>query len=58
MSLKSHGLPLFTLFAERQMAFTPHVVRQENYHHPRQLMLNLLALDRIIKREESTAKAG
>jgi hypothetical protein len=58
MSLKSHGLPLFTGFAERQMAFQPHVVRQENYHHARQLMLNLLALDRMIKGEESAAKAG
>jgi N-acylglucosamine 2-epimerase len=58
MSLKSHGLPLFTGFAERQMAFQPHVVRQENYHHARQLMLNLLALDRMIKREESTPRAG
>ena len=58
MSLKSRGLPLFTGFAERQMAFQPHVVRQENYHHARQLMLNLLALDRMIKREESAAKPG
>jgi hypothetical protein len=58
MSLKSHGLPLFMGFAERQMAFQPHVVRQENYHHARQLMLNLLALDRMIKREESAGRAG
>jgi mannose/cellobiose epimerase-like protein (N-acyl-D-glucosamine 2-epimerase family) len=53
MSLKAHGLPLFNAFAEREMAFQPHVVRQENYHHARQLMLNLLALDRMIKREAS-----
>jgi hypothetical protein len=32
------------------MEFTPHVVRQENYHHARRLMFNLLALDRMIKR--------
>ena len=53
MSLKSRGLPLFTCFAERDMEFTPHVVRQENYHHPRRLMLSLLALDRMIKRAAS-----
>ena len=58
MSLKSHGFPLFMGFAERQMEFQPHVVRQENYHHARQLMLNLLAMDRMIKREESAATAG
>lgn len=51
MSLKSRGLPLFMGFTERQMEFQPHVTRQENYHHARQLMLNLLALDRMIKRE-------
>lgn len=27
------------------------VVRAENYHHPRQLMVSLLAMDRIIKRD-------
>ena len=58
MSLKSHGLPLFNGFAEREMAFQPHVVRQENYHHARQMMLNLLALDRMIKGAESAVKAG
>ncbi len=51
MSLKPHGLPLFMAFAEREMAFQPHAVRQENYHHARQLMLNLMALDRMMKRE-------
>jgi mannose/cellobiose epimerase-like protein (N-acyl-D-glucosamine 2-epimerase family) len=51
MSLKGHGLPLFNAFAEREMAFQPHVVRQENYHHARQMMLNLLALDRMIERQ-------
>jgi N-acylglucosamine 2-epimerase len=55
MSLKSRGLPLFMGFAEREMAFQPHVVRQENYHHARQLMLNLLALDRMIKKQETAA---
>ena len=53
MSLKSRGLPVFTAFAEREMAFEPHVTRQENYHHARHMMLNLLALDRMIEREKS-----
>jgi N-acylglucosamine 2-epimerase len=55
MSLKSRGLPLFMAFAEREMVFQPHAVRQENYHHARQLMLTLLALDRMIKREQAPA---
>ena len=50
MSLQSRGMPLFMAFAEREMTFQPHVVRQENYHHARQLMLNLLALERLIAR--------
>jgi len=58
MSLKAHGFPLFMAFAEREMAFQPHAVRQENYHHARQLMLNLMALDRMIKREDSKGKPG
>ena len=58
MSLGPRGLPLFMAFAEREMIFQPHVVRQENYHHARQLMLNLLALDRMIKREESAGKTS
>jgi N-acylglucosamine 2-epimerase len=56
MSLKSHGLPLFNGFAEREMAFQPHVVRQENYHHARQMMLNILALDRMIKRDGGSSQ--
>jgi mannose/cellobiose epimerase-like protein (N-acyl-D-glucosamine 2-epimerase family) len=47
-SLKPHGLPLFQIFGDRRVTFQPHSGRQENYHHARQYMLNLLALDRMI----------
>ena len=58
MSLKPRGLPLFMAFTDREMAFQHHAVRQENYHHARQLMLNLLALERMIRRDESRGKPG
>jgi hypothetical protein len=32
------------------MTFQPHASRVEHFHHPRHLMLNMLALDRMIKR--------
>ena len=47
-SLRRHGFPLFQIFGDRRVTFQPHSVRQENYHHARQYMLNLLALDRMI----------
>jgi N-acylglucosamine 2-epimerase len=46
-SRKKHGQPGCMLFAGRRMIQQPHVSRQDNYHPPRQLMLNLLALDRM-----------
>ena len=36
------------LFADRKMTWQPRVTRQDNYHPPRQLMLNLLALNRML----------
>jgi N-acylglucosamine 2-epimerase len=45
--LKRHGLPLWINAADRKVTFEPHYNRIENYHHPRHLMLVLLALDRI-----------
>ena len=35
------------LFADRRLTWQPQVSRQDNYHPPRQLMLNLLALERL-----------
>jgi mannose/cellobiose epimerase-like protein (N-acyl-D-glucosamine 2-epimerase family) len=48
--LKKYGFPLWNVSADRKATFVPHANRVENYHHPRHLMLNLAALDRIIKR--------
>jgi len=48
-SRKKYGQPGYMLFAGRKMIQQPHVARQDNYHPPRQLMLNLIALDRMLK---------
>ncbi|MFT7696480.1 MAG: N-acylglucosamine 2-epimerase, partial [Candidatus Latescibacterota bacterium] len=36
---------------DRKVSFVEHVTRQENYHHPRCVMRNLLALERMVARE-------
>lgn len=50
--LKPHGLPLWQDYTGRKAIFnkSPNGRRAENLHHPRQLMLNLLATERIMKR--------
>lgn len=51
--LKSHGSPLWMYASDRKVtfeAFSRMPKRVENYHHPRYLMLNLLSLERMIKR--------
>jgi mannose/cellobiose epimerase-like protein (N-acyl-D-glucosamine 2-epimerase family) len=51
--LKSHGSPLWMYASDRRVtyeAFSRMPKRVENYHHPRHLMLNLLSLERMIKR--------
>ncbi|MCE5248839.1 AGE family epimerase/isomerase [bacterium] len=48
--LKQYGFPIWILAADRKVTFVPHYNRVGNFHHPRHLMLNLLALDRMIKR--------
>ncbi len=47
-SAVKHGQPGFMLFADRRMNWIPHTARQDNYHPPRQLMLCLLTLDRML----------
>jgi mannose/cellobiose epimerase-like protein (N-acyl-D-glucosamine 2-epimerase family) len=47
-SRKKHGRPGYMLFSDRKMTPQPHVGRQDNYHPPRQLMLNLITLDRML----------
>jgi hypothetical protein len=48
-SRKKHGQPGYMLFADRRMIQQSHVSRQDNYHPLRQLMLNLIAIDRMLK---------
>lgn len=48
--LKKYGFPLWMEGGDRKMTFKKHASRVENYHHPRHLMLNILALDRLEKR--------
>jgi len=48
--LRSHGHPGWILGSDREVNFEPTVSRKGNYHHPRQLLLNLLALERMIRR--------
>lgn len=49
-SMKKYGKPGYMLFADRRMTYVPRSARQDNYHPLRQLMLCILALDRMIKR--------
>ncbi|MGI9167689.1 MAG: AGE family epimerase/isomerase [Pyrinomonadaceae bacterium] len=54
--LKNHGSPLWIYASDRRVtyeAFSRMPKRIENYHHPRHLMLNLLSLERMIKRGAS-----
>ncbi len=51
LSMRKYGQPGFMLFSDRKMKRVPHTARQDNYHPLRQLMLNLLVLNRMIKTE-------
>ncbi len=48
--LKQYGYPIWILSADRKVTFEEKATRVGNFHHPRHLMINLLALDRIIER--------
>ncbi|MDP2984659.1 MAG: AGE family epimerase/isomerase [Candidatus Latescibacter sp.] len=48
--LKQYGFPLWIDYADRKVTFQRHASRAENFHHPRHLILNLLAIERMIKR--------
>jgi hypothetical protein len=51
--LQRHGSPLWMYASDRRAsfeAFQKMPKRVENFHHPRHLMLNLLSLERMIKR--------
>jgi N-acylglucosamine 2-epimerase len=48
--LSKHGHALWDNGTDRKVTYVEHYNRVENYHHPRHLMLNLLALDRLVGR--------
>ena len=48
--LARHGFALWDNATDRKVTFVPHSNRVENFHHPRHLMLNLLAATRLLDR--------
>ena len=46
---RQYGYPLWILGSDRKVSFRENASRIGNFHQPRHLMLNLLALDRIIE---------
>ena len=55
--MKKLGSPLWQVAGNRQVDLTPDMTRAENYHHPRFLMLNLLATERLIQHQGRPARA-
>jgi mannose/cellobiose epimerase-like protein (N-acyl-D-glucosamine 2-epimerase family) len=56
---KQRGYPAGAmLFADRRMTFQPHSGRQDNYHPIRQLISNIMTLDRMIQHETGTSPAS
>ena len=47
-ALRRHGYPLYLGSGDRKVTYQPHVSRKENYHHPRCVMHNLLAVERLL----------
>jgi mannose/cellobiose epimerase-like protein (N-acyl-D-glucosamine 2-epimerase family) len=57
--LKKHGSSLWMYAGNRKVEFEEFKKRPrrvENYHHPRHLMLNLLSLERMIKRRGNSSR--
>ncbi len=50
--LHRHGSPIWQVTGNRMVDYDPDLRRVENYHQPRFLMLNLLALERMIARSK------
>jgi N-acylglucosamine 2-epimerase len=48
--LARHGFSLWDNGTDRKVTFVRHTSRIENFHHPRHLMLNLLAAERLFDR--------
>lgn len=56
--LRSLNSPMWQPSGNRQVDPTPNINRAENYHHPRFLMLNLLAVERIISKQTDRQKTS
>ena len=56
--MRSIPSPLWQVIGNRQVDPTPDMTRAENYHQPRFLMLNLLASERMLKRNGKPERAG
>lgn len=54
--LRKYGFPLWIHGADRKVTFERHSTRIENFHHPRHLMLNVLALKRMIGRKGKVSR--
>jgi len=50
LTLKQYGFPLWVVSGDRKVTFVRKANRCEHFHHPRHLMQNIQALDRMIKR--------
>ena len=48
--LKQYGFPLWMIYGDRKMTFERHYGRIGNYHLPRQWMLNIESLNRMIEK--------
>ncbi|MBT4485708.1 MAG: hypothetical protein HOC71_18730, partial [Candidatus Latescibacteria bacterium] len=48
--LKQYGYPIWILYSDRKVTYMKKATRVGNFHHPRQLMVNMLALDRMIEK--------
>jgi N-acylglucosamine 2-epimerase len=55
LDLRNYGYQGWMLFPDRKATFDPNYDRICNFHKPRQLMLNLLAIERIQKRGGNTS---
>ena len=53
--LKKYGFPMWIRSGDRKVTYTPHYNNVDLFHNPRRLMMNMLALDRIIKRGGKTS---
>jgi len=49
-SMRAIGSPLWQVAGDRQLTLDPKMTRVENYHQPRFLLLNLMAVQRMIAR--------